>query len=397
MDCKSQYQKNNYFSVFIITAVILFFYGAMMVIPSYKNLNIFFDLLKIKLRWVFLFYFLFIFCVQTFFLRSKKEKVLNKFLNSYFLIFLFVMVFSNFFQKKEEILKDINQIKNSPILINPINTIQKPVILIITDEYASPDEIYKILKDSSVYNYSNNLKKEGWIIKNHFYSYETHTIKSLSSMFNFNLSRSKDYLNQPDVVIERQKLSKCSLYDSINKKNCEIINLGIFDFGAKRAMDRRMYYCPINFEEQFFLYTTFGLYNSVDIDRNMIDLYPKHNEFNFNKINDTIKKEKTFLYSHFILPHPPFSYNKEFKFREISTEAYIDYWNFANIKLYKFLKILTKENKYRIIVTGDHGFRREKKNNPHNTYTAFWGFDEGDIKKMRSVQDLGSLINGYIF
>jgi len=34
--------------------------------------------------------------------------------------------------------------------------------------------------------------------------------------------------------------------------------------------------------------------------------------------------------------------------------------------------------------------------NPHNTFTAFYGFNQKDIDKIQSVQDLGSLINGYM-
>ena len=55
--------------------------------------------------------------------------------------------------------------------------------------------------------------------------------------------------------------------------------------------------------------------------------------------------------------------------------------------------ILTKENKYRVIISGDHGFRGYKTLNPNYTFTAIYGFDESSIKKIKSVQDLGSLIN----
>ena len=55
-----------------------------------------------------------------------------------------------------------------------------------------------------------------------------------------------------------------------------------------------------------------------------------------------------------------------------------------------------KENKYRIILTGDHGYRGDDRINPQNTFTALYGFDKADVDKIKSVQDLGSLINHYL-
>ena len=88
-------------------------------------------------------------------------------------------------------------------------------------------------------------------------------------------------------------------------------------------------------------------------------------------------------------------WRSEFKYKNQSTDNYLNYWNFTNIKLLSLLKNLTRENKYRIILTGDHGYRGDKKIDPHNTFTAFYGFEKADIEQIKSVQDLGSLINHY--
>jgi hypothetical protein len=58
------------------------------------------------------------------------------------------------------------------------------------------------------------------------------------------------------------------------------------------------------------------------------------------------------------------------------------------------LTTLIKENKFRIILTGDHGYRGDNRINPHYTFAAFYGFDQVSIDKIQSVQDLGSLIYG---
>lgn len=95
------------------------------------------------------------------------------------------------------------------------------------------------------------------------------------------------------------------------------------------------------------------------------------------------------------MPHSPFQFNPEFPKRDKNNLInYFAFWNFTNNKMNKLLTSLIKENKYRIIFTGDHGYRGENLIDPNNTFTAFYGFNLEMIDKIHSVQDLGSLING---
>jgi hypothetical protein len=197
-------------------------------------------------------------------------------------------------------------------------------------------------------------------------------------------------------------LLKCDLYDSIYKKKGQIINYGIFDVGNTKPFTR-LYNYPENFIEQLLLNSCYSFFvkkaELLNTLKNGIDSYPSENHARkiFKRIKDKIKEEKSLLYIHFLMPHGPLVYNPEFKLRKGNTTNYIAFWNFTNTKLKVILNNLIKQNKYRIIITGDHGYRFDKKMNPHNTFTAFFGFDTKDIDKMKSVQDLGSLINGYIF
>jgi hypothetical protein len=109
-------------------------------------------------------------------------------------------------------------IKSNFISFENKNDKPKPIILIITDEYSSPDEIFKVDKDTSVYQFSKSLTQKGWITKNSMYSHETSTIHSLSSLFNFNLSKSNKYKDEGIVKIGAYKLANASLADSLNKK-----------------------------------------------------------------------------------------------------------------------------------------------------------------------------------
>ena len=58
------------------------------------------------------------------------------------------------------------------------------------------------------------------------------------------------------------------------------------------------------------------------------------------------------------------------------------------------LDSINKQGDYRIILTGDHGYRRnEHKENYHYSFTAFKGFDSTSLKQIESIQDIGLLIN----
>ena len=143
-------------SVLFICFTILFFYGNDLVIPIYqfltKSLHFYIKekilFLIVGILLVFIFHYLF----------AKKNlwNILNVFLG----IYCMVNIFST---------RNLNRVIEAPIdsiqngyklITNAFNKNEKPIVLIVMDEYSSPDELYKILKDSAVYNFSNALKKK---------------------------------------------------------------------------------------------------------------------------------------------------------------------------------------------------------------------------------------------
>jgi hypothetical protein len=98
------------------------------------------------------------------------------------------------------------------------------------------------------------------------------------------------------------------------------------------------------------------------------------------------------------MPHAPLSYtgSNSFKPSPYSNKVsnYLDYWHFTNqIVLKKLLNPLIKSQKFKIILTGDHGYRfYPDQINPYLTMTAYYGFPKDQTDKVKSVQDLGSLI-----
>ena len=278
----------------------------------------------------------------------------------------------------------------------------KPVILIIVDEYNSPDNLYQLTKDSSIYRFNQWLNQNHWQTKTNAYSYELSTIHSMSSMFNFNLSKDSSYSQQNEEKIVLSKLFHAALADSLEKKNVAIYNYGIFDLG-KSEYKSRLYLYPRNFVEAFLLHSTYlaektktGSFQTKYL-KNPPSYIKDHNKDLLENLASYLEQKqinnKAFVYVHLYMPHNPFSLEPEFNNPERDNfKRYLAYWNFTNKKLETLLSKLTQENKYRIILTGDHGLRGSI-TNAHASFSAYYGFEGFELEKVKSVQDNGSLIN----
>ncbi|MFM6969366.1 MAG: sulfatase-like hydrolase/transferase [Sediminibacterium sp.] len=380
------------FSFFVFS---IFFYGFYATFFIKRELQI---LLDVSIRGRIILEFITILGILTIFLfRNKRIKY--KYINTFFVLFSTIAgIFSiTSFKAKNE-----NLYKSNYIKINNEEIKNKSVILIVADEYSSPDELYKVHKDSSIHNFSNRLSSNKWIIKKNFYSYETSTIHSLSSLFNFNLSVNYKYAAENPEIIGTSKLVRATIADSLKKKNISIINFGIFHIGLQPYF-KRLYLYPTSFIEAVLIksiYYTIKTYTGNFNESGIINtFYPMeaHNEYIINHMVDSLQSthNKSFIYVHLYMPHIPMKFGNEFKYRsKYNLSNYKAYWEFTNQKIEKLLKQLTKENKYKIILTGDHGYRDNKRINPHSTFGAFYGFSQESINKIKSVQDLGSLING---
>ncbi|MFM1930437.1 MAG: hypothetical protein RL387_1765 [Bacteroidota bacterium] len=394
-------------SIILVTLAVEFFYGFTLNIPLHTITQ---KLFSIDLREKFLLIIALFLLVglQILFLRKKLSyKALN-----IFLIILTVVAFSSSLIKKKEQVKPLESIQNSYQAIGHnfpgINKKEKPVILIIVDEYNSPDNLYQLAKDSSVYGFNQWLQQKGWQTKTNAYSYELSTIHSMSSMFNFNLSRDTEsatkssYYKQNEEKIVLSKLFHAALADSLEKKGVAIYNYGLFDFG-KSQYKSRLYLYPRNFIEAFLLHSTYlaektktGSFQTKYL-KNPPSYINDHNKDILENLPSHLEKEqignKAFVYVHLYMPHNPFSLAPEFNNPETDNfKRYLAYWNFTNKKLEELLSKLTKENKYRIILTGDHGLR-ESITNAHASFSAYFGFEGFDLNKVKSVQDNGNLIN----
>lgn len=387
-----QSSKIKYFidSMFL-TLLILFFYGPIFIIPTKNWVNTKLEIYYFRNKEIILFYLLFIFL--NIYIINKNEIRRSK-INIFFIIYFIVSLFF---------------IKLTSINLSPISDkIQKyqssynketKIILIILDEYASPSELIKFSKNKEIKDFSSFLKNKGFVVKTNFYTHETKTIRSIGSMFNFNISNDAYWKKNNSIELESNLLLKAKLADSLSNKNVNIINLGLFDFGKNPPQYRNFFY-PKSFIESFLYmssYKNFGIFNLDLLNFKENNPIYKNNYHILSRLDDTLKSNnvnKRFIYSHLMMPHEPMYYKDEFDRRKIyDLKNYTDYWIFTNKKLRILLENIMKMENTKIILSGDHGYRNDKNINSKITFSAFYGFDTTELKKINSVQDIGILLN----
>lgn len=316
-------------------------------------------------------------------------------------VFLFFYSLSNIFFYTP------TSFKSNKILLDSEE--KKPIVLIVLDAYSSPVQI-KNVSHNIDFSIFDSLESNSWHIKKDFKTLETTTSLSLSSLFNYNLSLDNNF--KLNAVLNKKYIYDNSMINELKEKKIDIYNYGLMDFNGIKTntpswTHQPRFVLPI-FENSPNLTKLF----SQTIFRNINSLYKrnriKNSESEFNKINigyrflkEILNEDKkfsknSFFYIHLMMPHYPFNFENEFFLKKESLENYIDYWSFTNKKIFEFLLKNNPKN-FKIIVTGDHGFRKFPNSiDPTLTFSAFYGFNENNISKMKSVQDIGFLIqNNY--
>lgn len=373
----------------IPTIILIFYYGTFIILIDYLNsISVKHPIIRARYSlpviWILLIVFYY-------YIRPKiKGRVIV--IHSFLFIFSIVLYISPLVKSHQS---------EPPVVSHFIelnNSYTKPVILLVLDEYSSPKELLKNNQDTSLLKFSNLLTSSGWSVNNTQFSNDISTINSLSSLFNYNLKLPKDRINNDQAINE---LRGAYLISDLKKKGVKFHNFGIFDIGESNAFSKILFYEKEQqksnslwqiFEKSLFRF----LYDTLPAERLL-----QHNKFlveNGYKIIKPLAGKKVFIYIHLLMPHSPFAYEGENKF-ELSgnlnnVESYKKYWHFTNnlVKM-KLLDSLVQSKAFKIILTGDHGYRGEsEKVNPHKTMTAYYGFEKSQIVKINSVQDLGSLI-----
>ena len=386
-------------SLLIYSGVLLFLYSPYIILPAKGFIEKHFVTVHVRGR--FLLLYLFALIIGLVLITAKKRAAFNYFINMFMLILFVLNVCANTIGLPGK--------KHPPAIPPPTaanihfdtnySLSNKPVILIVTDEYSSPDELYTQFKDSSLYDFSRELTQTGWVVRNRSLSYDASTIHSLSSLFNFDLSESLTYRNT-SLFTASLHLMHCTLGDSLERKNIGIVNFGILDINRSRPLSR-LYPYPKNYLEALLYNSLLTLVNQNTASMKAagfsedFSAVPVHNKKVLETLPDSLQRltaNNYFIYAHLLMPHLPFAYFNEFSPAR-GTAGYLAFWKFTNKKVLQLLKSLQQTDRYKIILTGDHGYRDDPRIDPFSTATAFYGFDKKDVEKIKSVQDLGALIN----
>lgn len=343
-------------------------------------------------------------------------KISFKFHNIIFLNLTIVMFVNNIYVanktfSRDDLLNKLNY-KFQDEKLSPYKKSDKPIILIVLDELSSSQEIFNITKDSIDFKLNNYLTKNEFISKNNFKSLSLRTSISIPSLFNFNFHNNikKDSIENIDKGLQvlegySDLIRNNLLVDSLNKKNITSYSFGITSFSKGINNDSFYYYWDNKNPnqktyERIINKTIIGTFLS-NIKRETSQ-YDKFRKDGLNFLSNTNFNEKSFYYFHLYFPHDPFSYYEEYPAKNLNyytisenkyLEEHINYRRWFTIKFIEIIdKIITKNNNVRIIITGDHGFRFNKKINPEYTDSYYRGFDLINIDSYNFIQDLGYLI-----
>ena len=303
-----------------------------------------------------------------------KELITIKVINT-FMVILTISILC-FFKKNQ------NKIEIKSLVNKSISKINQPLLIILLDEYSSPNEI-KI--DNLLIDY---LRIKKYKIIDPTSTKETFTINSIASLLNYDISENTIFLNKLSEI-ERFELINNSIFEKdLNKIGIKLNLKNYYRNDNLKFIVPNFFMCPRNFVELIF-YKSF----IPRIERNILGEYSFqiYNKILFDDLENMIlengfKNNNVYFY-HFAMPHAPYSYLNEFK----KSSNYIEYYSFVNKKIISYLKLNEKNKEIKILLMGDHGLRNRKDIDPKKTFSAFQNFENKKINIIHT-QDIGKII-----
>ena len=327
----------------------------------------------------------------------------KKTVRSFVFLFSFFIIIFNIFT---EIQKPKNLDDKPNIVSKKTN---RTTILIVMDEYASPNELTKHFGiESNIFK--DFLTNSGWKVKSDFFTEELSTANSLTSMFNYNLTNSKEFQSGKKNFryINSIDLQNSKLILDLKKHNLSVKSFGYagfnndfnYDFVPLRDYDKINAFFNLSRFNKFLTFLEKNTFFHDVFDKSILSIIDRKyrvekfklsvfEEFNINNIS-----KFDFIYYHFFMPHHPYEFmGNSFSF---DLNGYFKYYQYVSLDiLLDKIKCFPKEN-LKIIITGDHGYRQNPKVNPYNTFSAFYGFENNEVDKIKKVQDIGLFIKNQI-
>ncbi len=254
------------------------------------------------------------------------------------------------------------------------------IYLIIADEYAGHEQLQEQFAfDNSPFE--DSLRNRGFAVLANTRSNYNFTVYSMASLLNMNYLEGNyqaSSINHRDIFAAMDLIDRSAVADYLQEQGYRVENLSIFPFaGIKPAMESR-FFPPLR---AFFTAQTLTerleydlgarfassskiddlVYENVRINQSLID--------GTEKIAQTPSDQPRFVYTHLLLPHHPYFFNRNGKAvprqqlgdeHKSDTAAYREYLLYSNTRLLALVDQIRKGAKKPpvILLLSDHGFHQ---------------------------------------
>ncbi|GEM_PF-5591302 len=340
--------------------------------------------------------FLLVLAFLSFILKSKFDNTIRIF-NTFLAVLIIgnigrVTISGRIVTEKGPLRDNENETTRIPYSDDGVNKYAKQnILLILLDEYSSWDELENYQESNEEPNDLRNfLDSAGFTVKTS-HTLKNSTINSLNMIFNRNSNLS---FRDESHENASKELKESAVINSLHEKGYKFKNFSFFNIGNHESF--YSWQGPYSYNE-FELLLSLSIYpmvlSSLKEDSASNAGYNREVEKqSLEYLKNLGPNENIFVYVHFLFPHGPFYLENEFSYLERNLDNYITFWNFCNKKIVNYLKSVPDLNTYKIIITGDHGFRSDRRIDPSYTITAFYNFDNDEIERISTVQDIGSLL-----
>lgn len=326
---------------------------------------------------------LILFIVLLVVVKKRKAPLLK--LTYYLNVLLVILLLADTVLLTSKIISKKTNSYSLPAGFTACDTCPKPdIYFILADEYAGNIELKELFQfDDSLF-------------LNQLAALNFHTIPQSSSNYNytpFSVASilNMDYLDlkgkeraKPDLTYSYESIRNNTLLQFLRSYNYDFYNYSVFDFDGQPARVRETF-LPVKtrlitaqtFLHRFDKEIRFNLVSRWKSKKNLEILTYANRNNNENIYNLTWKlaakkmAKPKFVYTHLMMPHYPYYFDKNGKEQpfetllednQVNKEAYIEYLQYANKKLLALVDHILKSSATApiIVLMGDHGFRHFK-------------------------------------
>ncbi|MGH2553514.1 MAG: sulfatase-like hydrolase/transferase, partial [Chitinophagaceae bacterium] len=313
-------------------------------------------------------------------LKKRKKSFLRL---SYFLnLLLIVLLFIDFIWLAGRIIFKKSNAFTLPAEFTISNTGHQPdIYFIVADEYAGNKELRDLFQfDDSVF--IKQLKENNFHTIPESYSNYNYTPFSIASLLNMEyLNLGGRNRNSTDLAYCYQMIRDNKLLQFFKASGYKFYNFSVFDFDGQPAQAKETF-LPVKtklitaqtFLNRFDKEIRFNFVYRFKSKKNqkIITYFNKSNNETIYSLTWKLAQQNTsapkFVYTHLMMPHYPYYFDKNGKEQpyekllegnQSNKEAYIEYLQYSNKKLFDLIRhiLQTAPSPPIIVLAGDHGFR----------------------------------------